>query len=235
MAAQITHRGPRLAVLLRSFGLSPAELAKQEPKAAITALRTRYKQLAKEQHPDVAPEGMKEQAAEKFVLLQGHFEEAVETPGGGNSTWGAHLLAVTHSLGRGKADLHRAFLDGARQPFQHQAEPQFDTKTRVKGHVVLWSSLFLFLAGMREFMVWSAGSTYAWKPPTDLNPFWVRRFADEWHDTHKQKVETPKAPPKPAVQELRRKQDRGVSTFYQKRGISNARRKTEPRGLGPSL
>ena len=78
MAAQITHRGPRLAVLLRSFGLSPAELAKQEPKAAITALRTRYKQLAKEQHPDVAPEGMKEQAAEKFVLLQGHFEEAVK-------------------------------------------------------------------------------------------------------------------------------------------------------------
>merc|ERR1719188_1932082 len=69
---------------------------------------------------------------------------------------------------------------GHGKPFRHTEPQTFDLETRVKGHVILWSSLFVFLMGFREFLVWSAGSSYAWTRPQKTNEFYVRRYSDEW-------------------------------------------------------
>merc|ERR1712224_529239 len=69
--------------------------------------------------------------------------------------------------------------EGPRYPVMRQ---EFDTKTRIKGNLIFWTGFFSFLCFMREFLVWSAGSTYAWSRPADLNPFWIRRFQNDWVD-----------------------------------------------------
>jgi len=228
-------------MLIRGFGLCPTELAKEEPKAAIAALKVAWKHLAKEQHPDVAPEEKKVEAAQRFVQLQSQLEEAVGLLDAGIRPGQAFSgVAYPHWQQQRSDDTARPTYtppawDKAPQPFQHREQPKFDLQTRIKGHFVLWTSLFLFLTGFREFLVWSAGSTYAWSPPSDFNPFWVRRFQDSWHQDHKEKEAAPKKPELAKVIAERAKTKRDVPTFYQKRGISTAKRKTEPRGLGTSL
>lgn len=207
---------------------------------AISTVRAAYYRLAKEQHPDRAPEAHKEEASKCFMRLRNDFEEAItlmeqgiRPKGAGGATTGSWQ----HQQPGARPAYNPPVWEEGHQPFQHRAVQKFDLYTRVKGNLIFWSGLFVFLTGFREFLVWSAGSCYAWSSPSDLNPFWVRRFKDEWtEESAKERVakKTPE-PEKPEVQKERARRDRGVSNFYQKRGISNVRRKTEPRGLGTSL
>ncbi|CAE8627631.1 unnamed protein product [Polarella glacialis] len=240
--------GARLGMLLRRFGLCPVELARQEPKVAVSVLKAAYYSKAKEAHPDYAPEEDKDAAAQRFVELNSEFAEAVKMLEAGvvPASWASGSSSSSSSspsgVGGGGAHnwqagyrpgFHSAPWPGGGKPFQHSEPPQFDLYTRAKGHLIVWSSLFVFLTLFREFLVGTAGSTWSWSPPNTINPFWVRRFKDEWGSEAQvkqisQDAQVPK-PPKPE------KVYRDTPTFYQKRGISNVRRKYEPRGFGPSL
>eukprot|EP00913_Durusdinium_trenchii_P016442 g15456.t1 len=148
-------KAARLATLLRTFGLCPAEISKQEIESA--------------------------QAQEHFAKLSTEYDEALTLLEAGvnpimaAATYGASQHASAHPAFR-----HHVWREGSRAS-RHVYEPQqFDTYTRVKGHVIVWSSLFVFLTCLREFLVGCAGSTWAWQPPSNLNPFWVRRYSEAW-------------------------------------------------------
>eukprot|EP00440_Ansanella_granifera_P010530 gb/GFBE01011423.1/.p1 GENE.gb/GFBE01011423.1/~~gb/GFBE01011423.1/.p1 ORF type:complete len:246 (+),score=41.01 gb/GFBE01011423.1/:1-738(+) len=245
MAAGV--RGVRLAALLRGFGLCPTELSKQESKLALAALKTAYRDRAKEQHPDRAPDDQKAAAQERFVQLNTEFDEALKLLQAGVvpiAGWTPTVSPGGSGPRAGPAWQSPHFRPGGAdpwaansKPFVHSEPQQFDTYTRVKGHLIVWSSLFVFLSLMREFLVGCAGSTWAWSSPNSLNPFWVRRFKDEWaHEAQaNQKEEVKKQEVRRKQQMQPQKQDRGVPSFYQKRGISNVRKQYSPRGHGPSL
>lgn len=244
MAAAAT-RNARLMALLHGFGLNSAKLADQQPKAVMATLRAEYYRLAKERHPDRVPEEQKAEASERFVQLQNDFSEAVKLLEAGIQPWrlppmggmqpgpGRKMYAPPSYGGYGYGQGHN---------FQHLEPQEFDTKTRIKGHVVVWSSLFVFFCFFREFLVWSAGSTGAWNPPKELSLLKIRRYRDDWVEEKDTKKKEEEEAAKAALREKQKKAafqakktDRSVGDFYQKRGISNVRRKTEPRGLGPSL
>lgn len=234
MASQTARQGLRLTSLIRRLGLSPHDFAKQDTKMAVTAVKAQYFELAKERHPDRAPNERKEEAKEHFVQLNEIFEETVQLLEHGVRP----AFGETEQVFWQQPGLHPGgpspFESMQRQRvFQHKPKQEFDLKTRIKGNLIFWSGLFIFLSGFREFLVWSAGSTYAWSSPRDSNIFWVRRFQDGWTDGKEKEKQPVVMTPK--VQQLAQKKDRDIDSFYQKRGISNIRRKTEPRGLGRSI
>mmetsp|Transcript_116630 Transcript_116630/g.249372 ORF Transcript_116630/g.249372 Transcript_116630/m.249372 type:complete len:247 (-) Transcript_116630:16-756(-) len=246
MAASAVGRGgPRLAVLLKGFGLSPVELAGKESKEAVVTLRSHYYQLAKELHPDRASPERKADASEKFAALTNDFDEALGLLEAGVRPWVPDASPGSYAHGQevGSAERWRynpqQVWQERERPFVHRQAPVFDTKTRVKGHLIVWSGLFFFCCFMREFLVWSAGSYFAWSMPQSMNIFWVRRFQDEWTDTAKADRERQPSAEEVAtklkVAKIAQKKDRGLDNFYQKRHISNTRKHYEPRGLGRSL
>mmetsp|Transcript_56097 Transcript_56097/g.121345 ORF Transcript_56097/g.121345 Transcript_56097/m.121345 type:complete len:239 (+) Transcript_56097:71-787(+) len=234
MAAHLAGRGPRLAALLHRFGISAIELAHQEPKATVALLRSRYYQLAKESHPDRAPMARKVEANETFTRLNEDFEEAVKLLEGGVLP----LAARGDSTGAGSQATQKY------RPEMYQTrvwtptpKMEFDLKTRVKGHLVFWSGLFVFLSLLREFLVYSAGHGFAYRPPADYNVFWIRRFSNTWsleeqkHRETKQAEEVDKKVKAKAVA-VEIPKERRVDDFYLKRGISNSRKRYSPRGSG---
>jgi len=241
--AGAAFRGPRLTALLRNFGLCPVTLAKEDKQAAITAVKAAYRRLAKEQHPDTASDRLKGEASQRFAALHNDFQEALQlleadvTPSVGSYPSSASWRQQTST----RSNIHDTWRGYTEAPaFQHRKPLEFDLKTRVKGNVIFWSSLFMFFCGLREFLVWSAGSCYAWSRPSDANPFWVRRFKDEWLDNHDKEEHAKATAPMPDAQvqkikEVTERKTRNIDNFYVKRGISNVRRKTQPRGWGPSL
>lgn len=52
-----------------------------------------------------------------------------------------------------------------------------------------------------------AGSTWAWQPPSNLNPFWVRRYASDWNQGQAKEAEKPPVRPK----ESEKPKERNVS------------------------
>lgn len=231
-------RAHRLSVLLRNFGLSPKDLVNKEAKVVIPLLRSEYYRLAKEQHPDLAPDDLKVEAARRFTRLRSDFEEASNLLEAGIRPWESSTTGSTDSKTR--FVYQQPWHKSKEQPWEDPwTQPKFDLKTRIKGHLYFWSGLLIFLTFFREFLVFSAGSCYAWSLPKTINPFWVRRFKDEWNDSADEVTEEKK---KKALEDEQQpptyapvKKYRDVDNFYQKRGISNVRKKYEPRGLGPSL
>eukprot|EP00930_Biecheleria_cincta_P089312 TRINITY_DN78594_c0_g1_i1.p1 TRINITY_DN78594_c0_g1~~TRINITY_DN78594_c0_g1_i1.p1 ORF type:complete len:257 (+),score=49.58 TRINITY_DN78594_c0_g1_i1:102-872(+) len=242
-------RGVRLATLLRSFGLCPRELSQQEPKLALACLKAAYRDKAKEEHPDRAPDEEKSAAQERFVRLNNEFAEALKLIEAGVVPVSGWSAPDAYDAAGGHRAAHPAWQHPGFQPghpmnarvFKHSEPPQFDTYTRVKGHLILWSSLFVFFTILREFLVGTAGGTWAWRAPNTLNPFYIRRFEDEWMEDAQAKRRADEEAKRNREEKLAKegmkpeKVERGVPSFYQKRGISNVRRKYEPRGLGPSL
>lgn len=234
--------GARLSTLLHNFGLPPSELAGfRDHKAIVSRVRAVYLRRAKEMHPDLAPEERKAEAAASFVALQKDFQEAVQLLESGVTVAGAAAASARYPPGgttaegrvRWAASPHAA---GVRKAWERQQAPpeSFDIVTRVKGHLVFWSGLFIFLCGFREFLVLSAGSTAAWYTPSDLNPFWVRRFQDEWVDQRKEHMaeattrqEAVKAKARERQKELNKaKRDKeGSDSFYKKRSNSKPKRR----------
>lgn len=241
MVSTLASRSTRLALLLRGFGLCPTQVAREEHKATITNLKSAYKRLAKEKHPDRVPADEQIMANQVFSDLQTDFEETVSLLQTGvrpaqnldaysqrwSPSWSGDLKSATR--------VH--WTPQPAEEFKHREPPEFDIFTRVKGTLVFCTSLYFFLSGFREFLVWSAGSTYAWsRPPVDLNPFWVRRYRDDWVSHQVQVVEAQKSVPRnEKVEAIQQKKSRDVPSFYQRRGISNVRKKTQPRGFGESL
>jgi len=239
-------RGVRLATLLRGFGLCPRELSQQEPKLALARLKAAYRDKAKEEHPDRAPTQEQSAAQERFIRMNDEYAEALKlieagvVPVSGWSAPDAHDATAGHHPGWQQSGFQPGHPLHASRVFKHSEPPQFDTYTRVKGHLVLWSSLFVFFTFLREFLVGSAGGTWMWCAPSSLNPFYIRRFKDEWMEDAQTKRQADEEAKRQREKKLakdasNRKVERGVPSFYQKRGISNVRKKYEPRGLGPSL
>lgn len=241
LMATAARSSARLVALLHGFGLNSSKLADQQPKAVIATLRVEYYKLAKERHPDLAPPERKAEASERFAQLQNDFSEAIKLLEAGVNP---RLLS---SMGGAQPGARKMYAPppyaayGHGEPFQHLKQEEFDLKTRIKGHTIFWSSLFLFFCFFREFLVLSAGSTFAWSPPKELNVFRIRRYSDDWSKDNEAKKQADDeaaispTKPKKGADFKETKTERRVSDFYQKRGISNVRRKTEPRGFGPSL
>lgn len=229
--------------------MCPIEMARHEQKAIMANLRQKYFLLAKERHPDLAKPEHKATAAEGFVQLHTEFHEAIELLEQGvrpvfQSVYSSHSTSPKHApgyYGWQPQDPHMySYQAHAWNPhaagFQHTQEPVFDLKTRVKGHVLLWSSLFIFFTLLREFLVGTAGSTWAWSPPANWNPFWLRRFQNEWAEEAKHHSETksvkPQEPVKPWAPSTNQALVKKKSTpnFYQKRVVTpGVRRKSEKR------
>lgn len=232
----------RLAVLLRSFGLSAADFAGKESKTVVAVLRTEYFRLAKENHPDRVPTLQQAEAAVVFAKLQNEFHEAVKL-----LEQGVHLHASAIDLdSAGYSAAHQS--SGAARPvwphtdaswkdFENGQDPAawstrakqqenpdavFDFRTKVKFHLLFWSGLFVFGSMMREFLVSCAGCSWSWQPPVDWNPLVIRRFQADWHAhaselTQKQSRghgQEAQQSPKPVEPDTK---VREVSTFYQKR------------------
>lgn len=243
----------RLASLLLRFNLSHAPRADAAVQGGnlVADLKAEYLRLAKECHPDRAPDERKREAAEGFMQLQQEFEEAMKLLEAGvrPSAWNYGPESSTYSAPVGAqrwtptssgveftapryepppwSELHRPYRE---QPKQEE----FSLMTRIKGHMALWGGLFIFFSALREFLVWSAGSTFAWQPPANLNPFWIRRFDDKWSEApkeHRKSLEE-MAPIKRKMSMQPTTIDRGVDDFYKKRGVSNVRRDYQPRGCG---
>eukprot|EP00927_Polykrikos_kofoidii_P010039 TRINITY_DN14237_c0_g1_i1.p1 TRINITY_DN14237_c0_g1~~TRINITY_DN14237_c0_g1_i1.p1 ORF type:complete len:249 (-),score=49.87 TRINITY_DN14237_c0_g1_i1:79-825(-) len=248
MAGVAGNNSVRLASLLRRFGLAPMEFVKQETRPAVQSLRSSYHRLAQEQHPDKAPEAKRDEAAERFKQLNMDYDEAVKLleagvrPAFGTPVAGAARINLHTQMGTPGSGGAAAYMYGP-QPWNPNGRPssepaQFDLKTRVKGNLIFWTGFVSFLFLAREFLVWSAGSCFAWSRPADWNPFWIRRFQDEWADEerkHRKKVEDEGgvgAAVKRKMSIEPERKDRGVDPFYQKRGISNVRREHHPRGWG---
>ncbi|CAJ1346038.1 unnamed protein product [Effrenium voratum] len=228
----------RLTTLLRNFGLCPVEVSKQEGKSAILSLRAAYRERAKVHHPDLMPQEKKAEAEVHFSKLSTEFHEAVKLIEAGVRPVMAGKIAQAGHYPGGTPAFRTGEVWQRNKTFKHSEPEQFDTYTRVKGHLIVWSSLFVFLTLMREFLVGFAGSTWAYKSPSNINPFWVRRYGAG----PAQGKDEEDAPPPDAqgAKSARQKsdsaaKDRGVPTFYQKRGISNVRKNYSPRGHGPSL
>ncbi|OLP79259.1 Cell growth-regulating nucleolar protein [Symbiodinium microadriaticum] len=230
----------RLSTLLRGFGLCPVEISKQESKSAISFLKAAYRDKAKEQHPDLAPRDEQAEAEKKFVKLSTEFNEAVKLlEAGVQPVERARVVDLNPGAQAGAAHAawHPHFQSAdwrtVNRQFVHSEQPKFDTYTRVKGHLIVWSSAFIFFSLLREFLVGTAGGMWAWYPPQDLNPFWVRRYHGAWSDKdkpEKREQQQPSGPP-----QVKREKDRPVSEFYAKRHVSKVRKKYSPRGHGPSL
>jgi hypothetical protein len=229
----------RLTSLLRTFDLPLESVTQQDRKSVIASVRAEYLRRAKEEHPDLAPTEKKDEASQKFKKLHEEFTETTQLledgvrpgvfvpPSGQETTSQTIRRPFSHPISPEKSE------PGPRYPVTKT--PEFDMATRIKCNLIFWSGLFVFMMGMREFLVWSAGSTYAWSRPANLNPFWIRRFQNEWvDDAAKERSSLSKAEMKAKVQEkvkkLEVKKDRGVDEFYQKRRISNVKRKYTPRG-----
>jgi len=240
-------RGVRLAGLLRDFGLCPKEISQQDPKVALAHLKAAYRDKAKEQHPDRVASHEKSAAQDRFVRLNAGFEEAQKfleagvKPITGWSAPETHDATTAHPAWQ-QPGFHPGHpMYASSRPFKHTEPPQFDTYTRVKGHLVLWSSLFIFISLLREFLVGTAGGMWAWRAPNTLNPFFIRRFSDDWTDEAQKKRQLDEEAKQKRQEQIakegakREKVERGVPSFYQKRGISNKRKKYEPRGHGISL
>ncbi|CAE7197237.1 tpsp [Symbiodinium natans] len=233
----------RLSSLLRGFGLCPVEISKQESKSAISVLKAAYRDKAKEQHPDLAPRERQAEAEKNFVKLSTEFDEALKLLEAGVLPV-ARAPTATADLnlglrnGTSQAAWHPHFTSpewrAVNRQFTHSEQPKFDTYTRVKGHLIVWSGAFIFLTCLREFLVGFAGGTWAWHPPKDLNPFWVRRYDGAWSDKDKQEKGEPQSPPG-RPQPVKSEKVRPVSDFYAKRHVSKVRKKYSPRGHGPSL
>lgn len=233
MAVHWAGRGPRLALLLRNFGLTPADMARAhgaDPKETISEVKAAFHRLAKEEHPDLAPDEGKDKAADRFVQLRGDFEEAIKLLENGVRPV---VLGSDHpswqQQARGPRPMYKPVQNMRQEYFQHRKEQQFDMQTRVKGNFLFWGGLTLFLMGMREFLVWSAGSCYAWSAPSGADPFYIRRFQGTWDNEAKVKVKEDQAQEEAKPKYVAPK-ERGLDNFYQKRGISNKRRQTQPRG-----
>lgn len=124
------------------------------------------------------------------------------------------------------------FSPGPRYP-AHKG-PEMDTFTRVRCWAAVGFGFFVFFTFLREFLVWSAGSTGKWYGTANLNPFWIRRYAEDWSQGAKKDREAPsekmagtkaaliKKKTEEKVKELKTKSDRGTNEFYTKRGVSNA-------------
>eukprot|EP00929_Paragymnodinium_shiwhaense_P063022 TRINITY_DN31516_c0_g1_i5.p1 TRINITY_DN31516_c0_g1~~TRINITY_DN31516_c0_g1_i5.p1 ORF type:complete len:216 (+),score=44.70 TRINITY_DN31516_c0_g1_i5:116-763(+) len=186
MAAPLAARSFRLAYLLNRFGVSASEAARQDSKALAKLLRIEYHKLAQEKHPDKFAPAEKEQAADGFVQLHNDFSEAIELIEAGVSV---SLQGTAAATGTYQARTYDASQwQEVPRPFQPRPVQEFDGWTRAKGHMVLWTGLFTFFYVMREFLVWSAGSTGSWYAPSGFNPFWVRRFKDDWTQEGHKKV-----------------------------------------------
>lgn len=240
MSVGSVRHSVRLVALLNGFGLNAADFSNQPPKAVAAVLRKEYYKLAKERHPDVVPDNQKADAAKRFVRLQSDFSEAVKLleagivprmPAASSSAGPANYSGQMHA----PPSAWQSYDQGSNGSLRTE---EFDLKTRMKGRAVFWSGLFFFFIFMREFLVWSAGQGFAWTAPKDANIFWIRRLKDEWAEDAKKAQDTvaatkpaPKKEKEPAGKKSE-KATRNVSEFYQKRGISSVRRKTEPRGCG---
>jgi len=218
----------------------PSSFSAASTTLAMSALKSAYRDRAKEQHPDRAPDAEKAEASQKFVQLNSDFDEALKLleagvrPVAGWTSPSSQYGSAAGEAHAGPTWQHPQHFSA--RPFVHSQPPQFDTYTRVKGHLIVWSSLFVFLTCFREFLVGTAGSTWAWTPSSSLNPFWVRRFKDEWASEVQEKKKEDKAKDaERRKKQLPQKTERGVPSFYQKRGISNVRKQYSPRGHGPSL
>jgi len=219
-------RALRLAKLLRGLGIEHSDIAQHDSKSMVAKVRTAYYQRAKEEHPDLAPQEQKAEAGKAFVKLHQDFKDAVKLLEdgvkpylGGSSPESFHQHTYMYEA----VDFSERF--GQKRP------QQFDTKTRIKGHLIFWSSLVSFMVFMREFLVWSAGSTYSWYRPPDLNPFSLRRYQPqgEWKGLEKcapkEEKETTKSQ---AEQKPAPKKD--VDPFYAKRGVGTANKGKRPSG-----
>mmetsp|Transcript_75530 Transcript_75530/g.149300 ORF Transcript_75530/g.149300 Transcript_75530/m.149300 type:complete len:241 (-) Transcript_75530:58-780(-) len=240
MSAQVA-RSVRLTTLLRGFGLCAQEFAATQPKAVIAAVRTEYHRLAKEQHPDHVPEVQKAEATKRFIQLQGNFEEVVKLLEAGVRPAGTVASSAESSGGStGARYVHPQYVwpTHVHQAYEDSKPQEFSLMTRVKGASIILGSLVGFFFGLREFLVWSAGTTFAWNPPQNSGSLF-RRFRDDWASEVKQTIAQQKEQEAVKAKVLEKKapakKERGVDEFYQKRGIRNEKRKTQPRGLGPSL
>mmetsp|Transcript_42405 Transcript_42405/g.76985 ORF Transcript_42405/g.76985 Transcript_42405/m.76985 type:complete len:230 (+) Transcript_42405:65-754(+) len=209
-------RSARLASLLKGFGLCPIESAKMEPKKMISSLRSEYFRRAKETHPDLSTEShAKEEASKRFVALREQFEEAqrlIESGVMPSSTpyASAHTADTSYREGQTVYYYH---------PSWESTKPvvEFDLMTRMKGRLLVFSVAVALFYILKEFGAAFAGITFAWHPGTS-----VRRW-DSF--TGEKEAEVVKAP-------IVRKdtKERGVDSFYQKRGMSNTKKKYVPRG-----
>lgn len=224
MSARI--KAVRLATLLRGFGLCPVEISKQESKSAVSRLKAAYREKAKVQHPDLASPGNEDEAQQNFAKLSTEYDEALTLLEAGVSPVminSSSFDPTSHASEAHPAFRHHSHWAGTRASRQAYEPQQFDTYTRVKGHLIVWSSLFVFMTCLREFLVGCAGSTWAWQPPSNLNPFWVRRYSDDWN-SQDAPLKKPEGEKKPVKDQPALPKERKVSEFYQKRRISNVRR-----------
>jgi len=244
----------RLVSLLRNFGLSQEMVARQDSKAIAATVRAEYLRRAKEQHPDLVPDERKEEAARNFKVLNEEFSETTtlleegvrpnyNPPRHGMESAGSNVRQQGfryHVYNHDYEGEHHS--EGPRYPVDRR--PQFDTYTRIKCNVIFWTGLVSFFAFMREFLVWSAGSTYSWSRPETMHPFWIRRYKDNWGNKALEDRTTPaeltpgteecekKTKADKKKKELQMKKTRDMDEFYTKRRISNVKRTYSPRGMG---
>mmetsp|Transcript_29240 Transcript_29240/g.67314 ORF Transcript_29240/g.67314 Transcript_29240/m.67314 type:complete len:229 (-) Transcript_29240:164-850(-) len=212
-------RSARLASLLKGFGLCPVELAQMEPKKMMSSLRSEYFRRAKETHPDLASESTaKEEASKNFVLLRERFEEAQKLIE--NGVVPSLSAAQTSFSSSGSAP----FRDAQTVYYYHPSwnpspKPvvEFDSMTKLKGRLLVFSVALALCAFLKEFGAAFAGISFSWHPGTSVRRWDSCPSADA--------AEVPKAP---IVRQDTR--ERGVDSFYQKRGVSNTRKKYVPRG-----
>lgn len=231
-------------------------MASADRREIIASVKQEYFRRAKEQHPDLVPDEQKAEASTRFNLLHEDFTETTELleqgvqPRAVEGTREAVERAENMYGGSIRQPMYRypnqaeaaAYSEGPRWPAP--SGPVFDTYTRVKCNIIFWSGLFCFMTFMREFLVWSAGSTYAWSPPADLNPFWIRRFQNDWvKDSAKDRNAPPEKTQGTRANEVKKKaeakvkklaatQDRKLDDFYKKRHIRDVKTRYTPRGSG---
>mmetsp|Transcript_58050 Transcript_58050/g.138139 ORF Transcript_58050/g.138139 Transcript_58050/m.138139 type:complete len:235 (-) Transcript_58050:104-808(-) len=219
-------RSLKLSILLKGFGMSPAEFARKEPKVVLTSLRSEYFRLAKATHPDLAPAAEKESAEKKFVALRQQFEEAQQLLESGvvpSSSTAAHGSARYGTSSASDAeqsqreDIHVYYYHPA---WHGDPKPavEFDTWTKMKGRLLVLSVSLALIAFLKECGAAFAGHTFAWHAGTS-----VRRW-----DSFKGE----KSAEEPPKEKIRRQDtsERGVDSWYQKRGVSNTRKNYVPRG-----
>jgi len=253
-ASRHVQKSLRLHSLLRNFSLPHEVMASEDRREIIAAVKQEYFRRAKEQHPDLVPDEQKADASKRFALLHEDFSETTDLleegvqPRAVAGTREAVEKAENMYGGSIRQPMYRYpakaedYSEGPRYPVP--TGPVFDTYTRVKCNIIFWSGFFCFLTFMREFLVWSAGSTYAWSKPADLNPFWIRRFQNDWvKDSAKDRSLPPDKTPgtreyaakkkaEAKVTKLTATTDRKLDDFYKKRHIRDVKTRYTPRGSG---
>jgi len=170
---------------------------------------------------DHAPPEKQAAYHERFIVLKSNFEEASGLLSEGVHPWlrvKSSPKATGATTGAGPADRENYNPPAWEHNYAGNYEPpkekpEFDLVTRTKGHFVLWGGLLLFLTFLREFLVWSAGSTYAWNAPKNLNPFSIRRYRDGW-------VEEKKT----SIKQLGRSLSRALSRTFSKKATTDRTR-----------